>query len=266
MPITHNGAKDLLAIRYNAVKLASNIRKFFKLCVARFDRESVANIYIKGKGIEIGALHNPIGHKKSAKVKYVDRMSIPALREQYPELRSKELVDVDIIDDGEHLWKIKDSSQDFVIANQFLEHCQNPIVAISNMLRVLKNRGILYLSVPDKRYSFDIDRPVTSLEHLLRDYKTGPSVSKKQHFEEWVKYIDKIKSDIAVKKQISHLMSLNYSIHYHVWTQNEILEFIVVLKKKLHFNFEVELILKNLGEMILILRKTKKKKHKFLPY
>jgi SAM-dependent methyltransferase len=256
----------MLMVRNSALTLTSNIRKFLKLCIARFDRESVANIYIKGKGIEIGALHNPIGLPKSAKVKYVDRMSIRALREQYPELRSKELVNVDIVDDGEHLWKIKDYTQDFVIANQFLEHCQNPIRAISNMLRVLKNRGILYLSVPDKRYSFDIDRPVTSLEHLLRDYKKGPSVSKKQHFEDWVKYIDKIKNDIAVKKQISHLMSLDYSIHYHVWTQDEMLEFIVDLKKKLHLNFEVELILKNLGEMIIILRKTAKKKHKFLPH
>jgi SAM-dependent methyltransferase len=149
-------------------------------------------MYLRGEGIKIGALHNPLLLPQSAKIKYVDRMSLPDLRKQYPELGSKELVDVDILDDGELLATIKDSTQDFVIANQFLEHCQNPIGAIRNMLRVLKEGGVLYLSIPDKRYSFDADRPVTSIEHLLKDYQEGPEWSKKQHFEEWIRYIDKI--------------------------------------------------------------------------
>jgi predicted SAM-dependent methyltransferase len=243
----------ILHIRDNALKLASNIRKFFKLCVARLDRESIAKMYIKGKGIEIGALHNPIRLPKSANITYVDRMSITALRKQYPELSSKELVDVDIIDDGEHLFKIKDSSQNFVIANHFLEHCQNPIGAIRNMLRVLKKGGVVYLSIPDKRYSFDADRPVTSIGHLLKDYQKGPEWSKKQHFEEWTRYIDKIQSEAEIEARISHLMKLDYSIHYHTWTQTEMLELMVTLKKKFHF--EVELVLKNMDEVIIILRK-----------
>lgn len=246
----------MVRIRNSALKLASKIREFLKLSVARFDRETVAKIFIRGKGIEIGALHAPLRVPRSAKVTYVDRMSASDLRKQYPELHSTDLANVDIIDDGERLSAIGDSTQNFVIANQFLEHCQNPIAAISNMLRVLKNRGILYLSIPDKRYSFDIDRPVTSLEHLLRDYKKGPLVSKKQHFEEWAKYIDKIKNDAEVEERISYLMNLNYSIHYHVWSQAEMLELILTLKQKLQSRFEVELILKNMGEIIIILRKT----------
>jgi SAM-dependent methyltransferase len=182
----------MFTLRDCAIKLASNIRKFIKACVARFDRESIANMYIRGNGIEIGALHNPVRIPKSATVKYIDIMSIPGLRKQYPDLDSRKLVDVDIVDDGEQLAKISDSTQDFVIANHFLEHCQNPIGAMSNMLRVLKEGGVLYLSIPDKRYSFDADRPVTSIEHLLKDYQEGPEWSKKQHFEEWIRYIDKI--------------------------------------------------------------------------
>ena len=63
--------------------------------------------------------------------------------------------------------------QDFVIANQVLEHFQNPLLALQNMLRVLKPGGVLYLSLPDKRFSFDVDRPVTTVEHVLRDYRRG---------------------------------------------------------------------------------------------
>ena len=245
----------MLTLRDCAIKLASNIRKFLKACVARFDRESIANMYIRGKGIEIGALHNPLQIPKSAKVKYVDRMSIPDLRKQYPDLDSRELVDVDIIDDGEQIAKIPDSTQDFVIANHFLEHCQNPIVAINNMLRALNEGGVLYLSIPDKRYSFDIDRPVTSIEHLLRDYEEGSGWSKRQHLEEWTRRINKIKDDAEIEQQISHLMNIDYTIHYHVWEQTEMLELILTLKKKLHFHFEVELFLRNKDEVIIILRK-----------
>ena len=31
--------------------------------------------------------------------------------------------------------------------------------------------SILYLAVPDKRYTFDADRPVTPTDHVLRDYQ-----------------------------------------------------------------------------------------------
>ena len=86
-------------------------------------RELITNLYIKGKGIEIGALHNPLIVPESAKVKYVDRMTVFDLREHYSELSSLDLVIVDIICDGEKLEKIENDSQDFVIANHFFEHC-----------------------------------------------------------------------------------------------------------------------------------------------
>ena len=114
-------------IRNFVIALASKMRRFLRLFIAHFDRESIARMYIKGKGIEIGALHTPLCVSKSAQVTYLDRMSIPDLKKHYPELNSKNLVPIDIIDDGERLSKIPDSTQDFVIANHFLEHCQNPI-------------------------------------------------------------------------------------------------------------------------------------------
>ncbi len=248
----------MFVIRNLAVTLISNMRRFFKLFVMRLDRESIAGMYIKGHGVEIGALHTPLRIPKSAKVRYIDRKTALDLRKQYPEINSKELFNVDIIDDGEHLSKIKDSTQDFVIANHFLEHCQNPIGAIGNMLRVLKNGGVLYLSIPDKRYSFDADRPQTSIDHILRDYQEGPEWSKEQHFDEWTRYIANIKDGGEADRYMVHLMNMDYSIHYHAWTQTEIIELVATLKKKFSFGFEVELIFKNIGEVIMILKKTVK--------
>lgn len=92
-------------------------------------RNRIVQEYIRGIGIEIGALHNPVPIPKNITVKYVDRLSVESLRHQYPELKNLPLVDVDIIANGETLDSIEESSQDFVVANHFLEHCQNPLLA-----------------------------------------------------------------------------------------------------------------------------------------
>ena len=219
----------------------------------KLSRELIAETYISGLGIEIGALHNPLKLPAGATARYVDRLSVPELREQYPELASQELVNVDILADGELLETIPDSTQDFVVANHFVEHCQDPIRALLNMFRVLKPTGILYLALPDKRCCFDSDRPVTSLEHVLRDHSEGPEWSRRGHFEEWARLVNKTAVE-DVDTEIERLMSIDYSIHYHVWTPLEMLELILALRKLTAF--EIELFFEHDGvEVIFILRK-----------
>jgi SAM-dependent methyltransferase len=219
------------------------------------NRDRIVKQFIRtGFGIEIGALHHPVKLKEGVNVKYVDRLSVEQLREQYPELNNMELVESDVIVDGETLEGIESFTQDFVIANHFLEHCQNPILAIENMLRVLKSNGILFVSIPDKRFTFDVNRPITPYDHLVKDYTEGPEVSRRQHFEEWVRLANKVTDDIEVQRQIKHLMEINYSIHFHVWTETEMIEFF--LKQKGTHDFEIELFSRNINEMIFVLRKT----------
>lgn len=219
-------------------------------------RAFVANKYLRGDGIEIGALHQPLVVPKTANVKYLDMWTADDLRKQYPELESYHIVDVDIIDNGEKLDTIESSSQDFVIANHMLEHSQNPIEALGNMLRVLKDGGILYLAVPDKRYTFDKERPVTPTEHIIKDFKEGPSWSKRQHYEEWVRLVDRIHDEIEAEKKVTRLIDADGHIHYHVWTQAEILDMLLTAKKDFKLGFEIELFMKNEIEVIAAMRKT----------
>lgn len=220
----------------------------------KLDREFIADMFIRGDGIEIGALHMPLRVPRSAKVKYVDRLTVEDLRKQYPELNDKALVNTDIIADGEKLESIADSTQDFVIANHFVEHCQDPISAVLNMLRVLKPGGILYLAIPDKRCCFDADRPVTPLEHIMRDHIEGPEWSRRQHFEEWSRFVNKA-AEGEVDSQVAHLIDINYSIHFHVWTPFEMLEFILALRKMA--GFEIDLCFRHDSvEVIFVLRKS----------
>ncbi|MEJ7767735.1 MAG: hypothetical protein WKF89_07975 [Chitinophagaceae bacterium] len=54
-------------------------------------------------------------------------------RNLYPELKDLNLVPVDYLADGELLESVADTSQDFVITNHFLEHCQNAAVHFFNV-------------------------------------------------------------------------------------------------------------------------------------
>jgi len=265
MPNTANPPYRLKSKLKTWLKSLANLRKSKGKASADshgFDRKGVARHYLKGSGIEIGALHNPLQVPDTIKVRYVDRMSVADLKKHYPELKDLPLVEVNILDDGEELTQVPPASQNFVIANHFIEHCQNPIKTIESMLRVLKPRGILYLGIPDKRYSFDLNRPLTGIDHLLKDYSDGPEWSRKQHFLEWAKYpalgytseADG-QGDPRIEEEAERLMKIDYSIHYHVWTQTEILELLATLQRTLKFGFEVELFLKNKKEMILVLRK-----------
>jgi len=218
-------------------------------------RKQIASRYLTGNGIEIGPLHSPLEIPVGVTVRYLDRMPVEQLRKQYPELSKYNLVEPDIIDDGETLASIADASLDFVIANHMIEHCQNPIFSLKNWLRTLKGSGILYLAIPDKRYTFDRDRPVTTLDHLVQDYTEGSEWSKKFHFEEWNRLVSKVpEKEIAIKTK--ELIDKNYSIHFHVWTEFEFLELLLYCRKQLSFALEIQLLQKNEGEIIVILQKT----------
>jgi predicted SAM-dependent methyltransferase len=217
-------------------------------------RKDIAFQYLKGEGIEVGALHAPLQVPEGVKVHYVDRMSVSDLRQQYPELAAVNLIEADIVDNGETLSSIADNSWDFAIANHMIEHCQNPIGALENFLRVIKPGGLVYLGVPDKRYTFDIDRPLTSLDHLIRDYKEGPEWSKLGHYDEYVRLVDKFPEE-QVAGRMQHLLDIDYSIHFHVWTAETFPELLAYCQEKLSHRFEIENLHENFGELIVILRK-----------
>jgi predicted SAM-dependent methyltransferase len=219
-------------------------------------REGIAKRYIAGSGIEIGGLNAPLRVPGAARVRYVDRARVAELRKQYPELNGQPLVETDIVDDGERLVTIPDASEDFVIANHFLEHCQDPIGALRSMFRVLAPEGILYLAVPDKRFTFDHERPVTTAEHLLEHAEKGPEIHRREHYEEWVRLVDGVSDQREIARRVEELMDRNYSIHYHVWTQAEVFELLLLLRSQLDAGFDIEIAVRNGHENIFVLRKS----------
>jgi hypothetical protein len=219
-------------------------------------RRAFAEKYIKGAGIEIGALSEPLWVPAGAKVTYVDRMAASDLRRHYPELDTLPLVEVDLIDDGERLGKVADSSQDFMISNHFLEHTQDPIGTLARHLAVLKPGGVLYMAVPDKRQTFDSKRPETTFEHLVRDWREGSAWSYEGHLREYAALVDGL-SGAALEARIAFLRRTGYSIHFHVWTGATLADFLTRLDRDLHLPLKLEEMVANAGrqENICVIRR-----------
>jgi SAM-dependent methyltransferase len=217
-------------------------------------RRAFSRQYLVGQGIELGALHNPLWVSERASVRYVDRLDVPSLRKHYPELDGFSLVQVDIVDDGETLQTIEDLSLDFIIANHMLEHTENPIGTIRNHLRKVRNGGVIYYAVPDKRYTFDVERPLTSFDHLVRDDQEGPQVSRIQHFEEWARLVNKVPLEL-LEEHVSELIRTRYSIHFHVWDRPRFESFLSQVGDYLGHSFRVEHFSQNENEMIAVLRR-----------
>lgn len=220
-------------------------------------RRELAAAYLVGEGLEIGPLHLPLALPTHARARYVDRMPVEQLREEYPELGGWKLTPVDVIDDGEALATVPPESQDFIVANHFLEHTEDPIGTIATHLGKLRPGGVLFYAVPDKRYTFDFRRDPTPIEHMLADHDQGPERSRREHYDEWARLVvaKDGESDEERETRARRLEGAGYSIHMHVWTQAEFLALILAARERLEEGFEIEAAARQGIELVVVLRK-----------
>ncbi len=219
-------------------------------------RSFLASQYLRGDGIEIGALNEPMKLPAGCSVRYVDAFTNEELRNHYPVgLQGFDIVNVDIVADAHLLSGLADASLDFVIANHVLEHLEDPLLALRNMLRVLRHGGVLFLALPDKRHTFDRDRPCTPFEHILADHRNGPEASRRGHYEEWLRLVDKL-PEAEIEDRVQALCQApDPAIHLHVWSQFEILTMLDRARGVIPFNYELECFKANGAECISIVRR-----------
>jgi SAM-dependent methyltransferase len=217
--------------------------------VALLDRELLARHFISGTGIEIGGLHNPTRVK--ARVRYVDRLGDEGLGDHYPERTGT--VHVDIVDDAQHLSTVADASQDFLIANHVLEHCRDPLGALRNWFRVVRDGGVVFMALPDKRRTFDRDRQITPLAHVAA-HADDPEADDWEHYVDYARHVLKT-PEAEVEAKARELVERDYSIHFHVWTQREMVEMIEHARARFGLSFDYLAVLEYGEESVFVLRK-----------
>src|SRR6185369_16416208 len=156
-------------------------------------RKKAAFRYLRGQGVEIGALHCPLEVPPGVVVKYVDYATREENIKKYPELDESRIVVTDHVADGFELSCIQNVSQDFIIANHVLEHAPNPLQALLNWSSALKSNGFLFLTLPNGGKSFDYGQKITTAEHIVEDYelaKAGQMQAfaerNREHYKEFV--------------------------------------------------------------------------------
>jgi SAM-dependent methyltransferase len=201
-------------------------------------RASVARHYLRGRGLEIGALHRPLPLPHGVVAEYVDVAPVEVLRARFPDVG--EIRAPDIIDNGEALFSCADAAYDFIVANHFLEHAENPFDTLKNFVRVLRPGGVIFMAIPDKRWTFDLPREITPLSHILRDYREGPETSRRAHYEEWLSLIDG-HSGVELENRIDAFVRDRVNIHFHVWTFREMAEMFLAAREEVGLKLDIQL-------------------------
>lgn len=222
----------------------------------RFFRRFVAAQFCSGDGLEIGALHRPMPLPPGVRVRYVDSLSTADLQTVWrQEVEGHRLANVDIVTDATTLSAVADESMDFVVASHVIEHIEDPIRAISNFVRVLRQEGTVLLIVPNRHYTFDVNRPPTSIEHVFRDHCAGPAWSRRAHYEEWVHVVENINAPQAARARIDELERSRYAIHFHVWNPSEFTALIAEVRRLSSIPFDVVFFAAHVDEAIWVLKR-----------
>lgn len=182
-------------------------------------REALA-CTLDGFGLEIGAGASPFPVPPRCRVIFGDRLTYEQLcAEPYPGQRLCDLVIPDILTDFDVIENVADGSLDFLVACHVIEHTRNPIGSIAAAWRKLKPGGRLVLVVPDKKRTFDRDRPVTPLGHLIEDHLAPDRSRDYAHYEEFYALAQPV-PQFDRPRMVEKKFMEGYAIHYHVWTHD----------------------------------------------
>ncbi|MEM3526637.1 MAG: methyltransferase domain-containing protein [Candidatus Jordarchaeaceae archaeon] len=88
-----------------------------------------------------------------------------------------------IISEASDLSSIRDKKYDFVISSHMIEHLSNPVKAVFEMKRVTRNEGAIIIIAPHKDITFDHNRRVTSLEHMILDLNNNVKEGSIDHLD-----------------------------------------------------------------------------------
>jgi predicted SAM-dependent methyltransferase len=126
-----------------------------------------------------------------------------------------------LISDATEIEGIPDNSFDFVLASHVLEHLANPLKAINRWRRLLKNGGFMVIVVPDKRFTFDHKRNVTTINHILEDYENNVNENDTTHLYEVINLHDEKMDNTGEDRAhfVNRILNNNENrtVHHHVF-------------------------------------------------
>jgi len=133
--------------------------------------------------VESGALNGPTfrpGQRDIRFIDYADRNQLIKETADNPGVRPEEIVHVDYAVPHTNYIEAIDDRFDLAIANHVIEHIPDIANWFINVHGILDDGGLFFLSVPDRRYTFDYLRKETTIVDVVRarsESYTKPTVS-----------------------------------------------------------------------------------------
>ncbi len=131
----------------------------------------VGHVPVKtGRGAEIGPLNLPLLSKHDTNVLYVDHLDTAGIRAKYSYLTDIAEVDRPMVNNSLEDTLRGDAPLDYVVASQVMEHVPSPIRWMNEIAGVLRVGGLLSISLPDRRMTFDLYREETRASDMIAAY------------------------------------------------------------------------------------------------
>jgi hypothetical protein len=130
------------------------------------------------RGLEFGPLTRPVVQPDEGPIEYVDHLSTDQLRAKYeddPNVDASAIVRVDLVlEEGRLPAHAQAGGYDYIVASHVFEHIPDPIGWLHECAAALRPGGTVCLALPDKRYTWDILRPVTRLAEWVDGFIAKP--------------------------------------------------------------------------------------------
>jgi hypothetical protein len=130
-------------------------------------------------GLEIGPGFNPLLPKAEGyRVETLDHASQEDLRRKYsgaPGVELEKIEAVDYVSTGASVLKAigKPGRYRYIVASHVIEHTPDLLGFVRDCEALLEPEGVLALAVPDKRFAFDVLRPLSSTGDVLQAHADG---------------------------------------------------------------------------------------------
>jgi SAM-dependent methyltransferase len=149
-----------------------------------------------------------------------------------------------------------DNALDYVASSHVLQYAANPVAALAECHRVLKPGGILYLVVPDRRFTCDHTRALTPVQHMIDDFVHGTTASDATHIQEYVydadwslfrpsaAPFDRIdrQAELAAAMRATVERGENINIRFHTFEPASLLELLAAMRARPHQRFRWEVL------------------------
>ena len=109
---------------------------------------------------------------------------------------------------------------DAAISSNMIEHSPNPILLLLNFHLVVREGGYQYHAIPHYKYTFDVHREPTSLEHLVADFENKVDESDMSHNQD---YIQSAIEKHGWQRKFHEIYPVAYPyMHFHVFDERNI--------------------------------------------